>query len=74
MSSTRLARAMEAKGLKGTELARTLKISEVVVSEWKHGRRYVPQKHREPLAEILDVPAEELFDERGIPKLVTEGR
>jgi transcriptional regulator with XRE-family HTH domain len=68
MIFTRVAKAMQDKGITGVELARTLRVSEILVSRWKNGRMYVPPKHQSKLSEILEVPAEELFDERGMPK------
>lgn len=62
--------AMQAKGITGAEISRTLGVGEAVVSHWKHGRFYVPEKYRARVSELLGVPVNELFDERGIPKIM----
>lgn len=62
--------AMNQKGLSGAQIARALGVGEAVVSHWKHGRVYVPEKYQHRVAELLDTSIDELFDERGIPKIV----
>ncbi len=62
--------AMNRKNLSGAQIARALGVGEAVVSHWKHGRFYVPKKHQHRVAELLGVSIDELFDERGIPKIV----
>lgn len=64
--------AMAAKGLTGAKIARLLCVSDPVVSNWKRGHLYVPQKYRSRIAELLGLPIEELFDARGIPKLAED--
>ena len=61
--------AMNYKGISGAQIARTLGVGEAAVSHWKHGRFYVPKKHQHRVAEILGVSVDELFDERGVPKV-----
>lgn len=65
---TRMAKAMLELGISGIKLARTLEVAESQVSKWRNGLMYVSPRYRSKLSEILGVPAEELFDERGIPK------
>lgn len=64
--------AMNQKGLSGAHIARTLGVSDATVSHWKYGRFYVPPKYQHRVAELLSVSVDELFDERGIPR-VAEG-
>ncbi len=65
---TLLDKALREKGISGAEVARRLRTGESEVCKWKKGLLYVPAKHRETLAELVGVPAEALFDGKGIPK------
>jgi len=65
---TNLAIAMHRSGITGAEISRALGVGEAVISHWKHGRFYVPEKYRARVAELLGVPVNELFDEHGLPK------
>lgn len=62
--------AMNRKNLSGAQIARALGVGETVVSHWKHGRVYVPVKYQHRVAELLSMSIDELFDERGVPKVV----
>lgn len=64
--------AMNRKGIRGAYIARTLGVGEAIVSHWKHGRLYVPQKYQHSVAELLGVSTDALFDQRGISKLAEE--
>lgn len=61
--------AMNQKSLSGAQIARALGVGEAVVSHWKHGRVYVPEKYQHRVAELLSMSIDELFDERGVPKI-----
>lgn len=65
---TVLDEAMRRKGLSGADVARRLRTGESEVSKWRKGVLYIPAKHRASLAELVEVPADALFDERGIAK------
>ncbi len=67
---TRMAVAMDQKGIKGSDIRRKLDVSEAMASRWRTGKMYVAPKYQGPLSELLGVPPEDLFDERGIPKVV----
>ncbi len=70
MEQTIFAVKLKERGLTGVALARRIGVADSLVSHWRKGRIYVPEKYREQIARMLGVPAEQLFDERGLPKVV----
>lgn len=48
----------EKMGLSGAALARKLTVSQPTVFEWEHGRRRIPAKQLEQLAQMFDIPKE----------------
>lgn len=72
MTQTVLGEMLQKKGLTGVALARSIGVADSLISHWRKGRVYVPEKYREPISKLLGVPMDELFDARGLPKLVEE--
>jgi len=69
---TKIAEVMDRNGIKGADIRRALDVGEAMVSRWRSGKMYVPPKYQGKLADLLGVSSVELFDERGIPKVVKE--
>ena len=67
---TVISKVMENKRIKVADVRRALGVADSLVSSWRTGKMYVPPKYRLPLANLLGVSAEVLFDESGIPKVV----
>ena len=69
---TKISLAMDRAGLKGVDMRRALDVGEAMVSMWRTGKMYVSPKYQKALSDILGMSPEELFDELGRPRLVTE--
>lgn len=67
---TQIAKVMDEKRIKVADVRRALGVGDSLVSSWRTGKMYVPPKYRLPLANLLGVSPEDLFDESGIPKAV----
>jgi DNA-binding Xre family transcriptional regulator len=60
--TTILKKIMIERRIKNIEMARRVAVSESMVSHWRAGRVWVPQKYHEKLVDLLDVPIEEFID------------
>ncbi len=60
--TTILKKIMTERRIKNIEMARRLAASESMVSHWRAGRVWVPQKYHEKLVDLLGVPIEEFID------------
>lgn len=59
--ATPLKRALSEKRLTNTWLANQLAVTDSTVSRWKNGHATVPKVKRSRVAQLLDMPEEELF-------------
>lgn len=49
-------------------LARRLGVGKVTFSDWERGKRPCPEHLRARLADVLGVPADVVFDEKGVAR------
>lgn len=54
-------------------LAQRIGLNQTQLSTYENGLMRVPEKWRSPIAELLGVPEEELFDARGFAKEIAKG-
>lgn len=69
---TKISEQMAKKNIKNIELARLMGVSEIATSAWKTRRAYVPEKHRQRLAEVLGVNVDHILDEHGLARPAEE--